>query len=111
MTEVIDQKVRDPVTNRDEVLQRLRDHEADIRRFYAESLYLFGSAARDELRPDSDVDVFIDYDMESPFSFVELIRAGEYIKTLLGRPVDFGTRDGLHPKLRHEIEDTAIRVF
>lgn len=111
MTEVIDQKMREPVTSRDEVLQRLRDHEADIRRFYAESLYVFGSAARDELGPDSDIDVFIDFDHDGPFSFVELIQAGEYLQSLLGRRVDFTTRDGLHPRLRDHIEKSSIRVF
>ena len=100
-----------PVSSRDQVLARLRQHEAEIRRYFATSLYLFGSAARDELTPESDVDVFIDYDHEGSFSFVELIQAGEYLQGILGRKVDFTTRDGLHPRLKERIVISSIRVF
>ena len=100
-----------PARSRDEVIARLRRNEQEMRSLLATALYLFGSAARDQLSPDSDVDVFIDYDPEGPFSFVELVRGGEYLQEILGRKVDFATRDGLHPLLKDEIEGSSIRVF
>jgi predicted nucleotidyltransferase len=44
---------------RDEVIARIRSRAPDIRALGARALFLFGSAARDELREDSDIDVFI----------------------------------------------------
>jgi uncharacterized protein len=74
------------------------------------ALYLFGSAARDEAREDSDIDLFIDPDYER-LSFVELFRLEERLSDLLGRPVELSTRKGLHPLMRPEIERGAIKVF
>ena len=45
---------------RDEVISKLKAAEPAIRALGANALYLYGSHARDEARPDSDVDVFID---------------------------------------------------
>ena len=100
-----------PAANRDEVLARLRANEAEMRKLLATSLYLFGSAARDEMTPESDVDVFIDYDKDGAYSFIELVGGAEFLEAILGRKVDFTTRDGLHPPLRERIEKSSIRVF
>lgn len=101
-----------PAADRDEVVARLRAQESELRQTYlVTALYLFGSAARDEMTPESDVDVFVDYDPEGPYSFVELIRGGEHLAKVLGRKVDYTTRDGLHCRLRGEIEAGSLRVF
>ena len=86
-------------------------HEAEIRALFVTALYLYGSAARDQLSTGSDIDVFVDYDLNGSFSFVELIRVGDLLETLLGRKVDFATRDGLHPRLRTQIEAKSQRIF
>jgi predicted nucleotidyltransferase len=95
---------------RGETINALRDHAADIRAHGVTALYVFGSAARGEAGPDSDVDLFVDYDPEA-FDFVHLIRLREELSLLLGRPADLTTRDGLHPDLRDDIEAEAVRVF
>ncbi len=46
---------------REDVIARLKEHEAELRRLGVEHLYLFGSTARDEARDDSDVDLFFDH--------------------------------------------------
>ena len=89
----------------------LRRHADDIRKFHATGLFLFGSAARDELRPDSDVDLFVDYVRDGSFTFVELFQLEELLKVLMRRRVHLTTRDGLHPLLRMDIENTCIRVL
>jgi hypothetical protein len=43
---------------RDEVISRLQQHEAELKRLGVEHLYLFGSTVRGEARDDSDVDLF-----------------------------------------------------
>ncbi len=100
-----------PAANRAEVIERLRTHEPELRALLATALHLYGSAARDEMTDESDVDVFIDYDPAGPYSFVELISGGDYLQSVLGRKVDFTTRDGLHPLLKDRIIRSSIRVF
>jgi uncharacterized protein len=63
------------------------------------------------LRDASDVDMFIDYDEDSAFSFVELTRLKDFLEKKLGRSVDLTTRAGLHPRLRADIERSSIRIF
>ena len=99
------------VATRDEVIAVLRAEAAAIRKLGATALYLFGSAARDEIGPDSDVDVFIDFDPEGPFSFVELIGLQDLLKEKLQRDVDLTTRGGLHPRLKARIERSSIKVL
>jgi predicted nucleotidyltransferase len=96
--------------NRADIIAALRGQASDIKALGATSLYLFGSAARDEATERSDVDLFIDYDPDR-FSFVELIRLREQLTELLGRQADLTTRDGLHPMLQQSIEAEAIRVL
>jgi predicted nucleotidyltransferase len=98
------------VMSRTDIIAALRERASDIKSFGATSLYLFGSAARDETTEESDVDLFIDYDPER-FSFVELIRLRERISSILGRPADLTTREGLHPMLRSAIEAEAVKVL
>ncbi|MFY9623090.1 MAG: nucleotidyltransferase family protein [Rhodoplanes sp.] len=95
---------------RDETITLLRRHADDIRGFAVTGLYLFGSTARGEAEPSSDVDLFVDYD-EEEFDFVKLIRLQEYLSHLLGRKVDLMTRRGLHPLIRDDVVSEAIPVF
>lgn len=96
---------------RDEALMRLKQAEPVLREFGVTALYLFGSHARDEAKPDSDVDVFIDPDPDVAFSFLPFMDAYEAIQNAAGPNVDYETRSGLHPLLRPEIEREAVRVF
>ena len=91
-------------------IARLKENEEAIRALGATSLYLFGSPARDEARPDSDVDVFIEYD-PSRFTLFELAGIKNLIEEELGIEVDVTTRDSLHPLLKRRIEQSAIQVF
>ena len=96
---------------RDEAIARLKETEAAIRALGATSLYLYGSTARDEARPDSDVDVFIEYDTGKKFSILDLVGVQQELSEQLGAEVDIATRDGLHRRLRKRIEQSAIRIF
>lgn len=96
---------------RDEVIAELRRHEGAIRALGVEALYLFGSHARDEARPDSDVDLFIDRDPARMRSLFDLMDLGHMLEVILAAKVDIGTRTGLHPVLRDSIEREAVRVL
>jgi hypothetical protein len=97
--------------NRIEAIVQLRRHTDAIKALGATSLYLFGSSARDEARPDSDLDLFVDYDPQTKFSLVDLVGIKLLLEDELGMPVDVTTRDSLHPMLRDDIEKSAVRVF
>jgi hypothetical protein len=66
---------------RTDIIATLRDKASEIRNSGATSLYLFGSAARNEATERSDVDLFVDYDPDR-FSFVELIRLRERLSEI-----------------------------
>ena len=95
---------------RDQTLSTLRRHAGDLRRMGAARLFLFGSVARDEAGPTSDVDIFFDFD-DSQFSLVELVALKEKINRLLNRPADVMSRGSIHPRLRPAIERSAVEVF
>ena len=97
--------------NRIETIRRLQDHADAIKAMGATSLYVFGSTARNEARPDSDLDLFIDYDRESLFKAFDLVGIKQLLEQELGMHVDVTTRDGLHPMLRADIERAAVRVY
>ena len=94
-----------------QIIETLRANEAAIRAVGATALFLFGSAARGEARPDSDVDLFIDYDTDGDFSIIELIRLRRMIADCLHAEVDLTTRAGLHPVVRDRVIAEAERVF
>jgi uncharacterized protein len=91
-------------------IARLREKENAIRALGATSLYLFGSTARDEAEPDSDLDLFVEYDA-AQFTLFELAGIKVLLEEDLGIPVDVTTRNSLHPLLRNRIEKSAVQVF
>ncbi len=96
---------------RSEAIEKLKAQADAIRALGATSLYLFGSVARDEAGASSDLDLFIDYDPERKFSLLDLAGLKIYLEDELATDVDVTTRNGLHPRLKDKIENSAIRIF
>jgi predicted nucleotidyltransferase len=95
---------------RDAAIARLKTHEADLKRLGVEHLYLFGSTARNEARPASDVDLFFDHPVAS-IGLFELMEVKEVASRVLGCKVDIVTRRSLHRALRDQIESSALQIF
>jgi len=95
----------------DQAIALLSGQADALRALGATSLYLFGSTARDAARPDSDLDLFIDYEPSSRFSLVELVAMNQILEARLGVPVDLATRDSLDRLLMPRIEAEAERIF
>jgi predicted nucleotidyltransferase len=91
-------------------IAKLKEHEAELKGLGVEHLYLFGSMARDEAGPESDVDLFFDYE-KGKFGLFQLMDVKERAANILGRKVDIMTRDSLHKVLRDRIEAAAVLVF
>lgn len=96
--------------NRGDVLAVLKVLEPELRSKGVGALFLYGSLARNEASAASDVDLFFD---RAPGARIGLSLIGmkHAIEDALIAPVDFGSREGLHPMLRADIEAAAIRVF
>ena len=94
-----------------DAIERLKSHADALKAMGATSLYLYGSTARDTTSGASDLDLFVDYDPTGRFNAFDIVGIKLFLEKELAIPVDLTTRDGLHPMLRADIEQTATRVF
>lgn len=95
---------------RQEALHRLQAALPRLKAAGVSSLYLFGSTARDEAGPDSDVDLFFD-PAHARLSLFDVMEVRDIVQMEIGQPVDVMTRGSIHPYLRQRIEAEAIQVF
>jgi predicted nucleotidyltransferase len=80
--------------NREEVIARLREKEAILRKRGVVDAALFGSRARGEHRPDSDTDIMIEIDPDAPVGVWECAGTKTLIASLFEGAVDVVDRDG-----------------
>lgn len=92
-----------------DIVASLREMRADIESRYPVRLVgVFGSAGRDELRADSDIDVLADY--RPGLSLVKLGALHRALTARLGRNVDIVLKDALKPSIRERIEKDLVRL-
>lgn len=96
---------------RDEAIATLRAIEPDARALGVTGLYLFGSVARDEAGPDSDIDIFVDYDQSAGLSAFDLIGVGHMVMDRTGRACHPNTRAMLDRLFERGLARASIRVF
>ena len=95
--------------NRATIVNLLNKHREEfLNRFGARRLALFGSAARDELREGSDIDVLVEFD--GPATFDRYVGLKDYLEDLFGAKVDLATEAMIKPRLRRHIEKDLLRV-
>jgi len=97
--------------NRDEILARLRENEAALRKRGVAHAALFGSRARGDERPESDTDILITIDPAAPVGVREYAGIKAYIADLFEGPVDVIDRDGLKPYVKPVATAEAIYAF
>ncbi|MFP4102365.1 nucleotidyltransferase family protein [Coleofasciculus sp.] len=93
---------------KDKVLAILTTNQDSLKRFGVKYLAIFGSVARDEARPDSDVDILVEF--SEPVTFDRYMDLKFYLEDHFGTSVDLVTRRSLKPQIRPTIEQEAIRV-
>lgn len=84
-----------------------RNFTALAQEFSIASLALFGSYARDEQTPQSDVDLLVSFSRPVGFGFMYL---ADRLEALLGKPVDLVAADGIKPNRRDSIHASLIHV-
>ncbi len=88
------------------LLRQLRKELSE--RYFVISLSLFGSVARDEARPDSDVDILVEF--SQPVGLFHFIDLRQCLENILGCKVDLGTSGSLKPYVKEEVLQEAILV-
>lgn len=91
---------------KEEILSFLREHKAFFKeRFSVDNIMLFGSFARDEAKPDSDIDILIEATQKSFRRYADLII---FLEDSFERKVDVIYRDSLNPFIMELIEKEMI---
>lgn len=73
-------------------------------------LSLFGSVLRDDFRPDSDVDVLVEFEPGARVGLIGLAGMEIELSGLLGRRAEIHTVKGLSPRFRDEVlQDAEIQ--
>jgi uncharacterized protein len=90
-------------------LELLSAHKTHLaREFGVTMLVLFGSAARDDAVPTSDIDTLVAFD--GPATSKRYFGVQFYLEDLFDHPVDLVTEKALRPELRPVVEKEAIHV-
>lgn len=98
---------------RERVITLLRAHAEDIQARGVTRLALFGSTARGEAGPSSDVDLLIEVDPHARFTLVDLAGLERFLVGLLRRPVEFAFPSRLRerPRIWRRIQADALDVL
>ncbi|MBL8908947.1 MAG: nucleotidyltransferase domain-containing protein [Rhizobiales bacterium] len=92
-------------------LKTLRGHEVELRARGVRHAALFGSVARMEDRPESDVDVVIDFDPEAKLTVFDYVGLKDYIGSIFDAKVDVVDREAVKPDVRRAVERDAVYAF
>ncbi|NLT42829.1 MAG: nucleotidyltransferase family protein [Anaerolineae bacterium] len=81
------------------------------RRYEVKELALFGSILRPDFRPDSDIDVLVEFQPEASVGFLRLAGLQEDLAAALRRSVDVVPKRGLKPLLRREVLQSSRVLY
>ena len=79
-----------------------------LERYPISALYLFGSLARDDALPSSDVDLLVEFDQ--PVGLFQFIALQQELEKILSCQVDLGTPRSLKTDIKDEASTEAVRV-
>jgi predicted nucleotidyltransferase len=93
------------------VIRRLRQHQSELERLGIKQLYVYGSVARGDARPWSDVDLFADLADEQAWNIVRWGHMLDRLEEILARRVDFAARRSLPQDVCRRAEAEAVAVL
>jgi uncharacterized protein len=96
---------------RDEVIRKLRAHEAELKAAGIVRLAVFGSVARGDNSPDSDVDLLANFDKTKHYTLLTMGRLESRLADLLGTRVDLSSPDWLKKSVKNQILSEAVLAF
>ncbi|MEJ0070974.1 MAG: nucleotidyltransferase family protein [Pseudomonadota bacterium] len=89
----------------------LRQHRPELERTGVRHIAVFGSTARGEDGPGSDIDLLVSIAPEAAVGMLELARIARFLETLLGRKVDVVEPDGLRPDRKAAVLKEQVVAF
>ncbi len=95
----------------DDMVQRIRAEEPELRRRGIRHLAIFGSMARGDEHAGSDVDIAIEIEPGRSFSLIRMEDTRLLLEDVLGRPVDLGEIDTFRPPVRAAFDHQRVPVF
>jgi len=95
----------------EQVIQALRAHEQELQEAGIRKLSLFGSVARGDATPDSDVDLLAELDPQARIGLFRLVALERRLSEVLGRPVDLLVEPVEAPRLRANVMRDRLRAF
>lgn len=93
------------------ILSRLRAREAELRSLGLAQLSMFGSMARGEAGPDSDVDLAATFDQDARVDMFRFALIEQRLREMLGMPVDLVGEPARKPSMQAGIDRDRMRVF
>ena len=81
------------------------------RQHHSRWLALFGPVLRENFRPDSDVDMLVEFEPDHRYTYFTLAQIEDDLSTLLGRRADVHMPKSLHPFLRDKVLDQAEALY
>ena len=97
--------------DREQGLATLRAHQQQLQQAGIVRLSLFGSTARGEAGPDSDVDLLAAFDDTRRISILDVVTLQMQLSELLGRPVDLAEEGRLKPRVQQSAGPETVRAF
>jgi predicted nucleotidyltransferase len=97
--------------DKNDILARLKENEAALKARGVNHAALFGSRARGDNRPDSDIDILIDIDPDAPVGVWEYAGLKSYIAALFDGTVDVVEREALKPHVGPAATADAVYAF
>ena len=97
--------------NREEIIARLKENEAALRKRGVAHAALFGSRARGDQRLESGTDIMIEFDPMAQVTIFDYAGLKDYIAGLFDGRVDVANRDGLKPYVKPAATGDAIHAF
>jgi uncharacterized protein len=95
--------------NKKEILQKLSAHKKELVNYGVLEIGLFGSYARNEVNPESDVDLLVELAKEKK-TFRNFMALSYYLEELLGKKVELITKQSLSPYIGPYILKTVEYV-
>ncbi len=96
---------------REEIIERLKEREVDLRAHGVTHAALFGSVARDEQNAESDIDILVDLDPVIVVTIFDYAGVKDYVASLFPGSVDVIDREALKPRIRPRATADAIYAF
>lgn len=96
---------------REELLAELRNLRPELEKQGVTHVALFGSRARRDNRPDSDIDLVVEIDESRKFSLLDLIGVGHIIEDRLGIEANLFMRRSLDESFQRTVHRDQVPVF